>query len=362
MDKTIFAYYFLYKFIQQNVYIDILKIKDGAVLTGFWSRIIALILNLVHSSLTEHYFTSRTSRKTLLSVYASLLIILLYTSMQMDILEITFFTLNLTLCESIIFRDFLQLWQIQLCLELSILSNYISSCSISLYYGGIFVPIYILWIYSILLPHSRLTKRRLPTYVIHIRQCVTNTRVIHHRPKTIIYTILQVTLTVSYALIGCITIRNTIFGIFINAQFALMEVVFLMSIICLLVISACFLVDFNRKTKILLITILILLNYLVEFLIGNNTIKNKKYMFYINILMKKLLCMCKCCISPFLLNDYRKITYKGIRFRIVKFYILNADTISYVINMMINEMVDVNLLNIYIIIVIIIVYNLFIYF
>lgn len=373
--KTVFAYYFLYKFIQQNVYIEILKSENGVILTGFWSRIIALILNFVHSSITEHFFTSKTSRKVLLSVYTSLHIILLFTSKQMGILEISFFVLNLTLCESIVFRDFLQLWQIQLCLELSILTNYITCHRISMYVGGVFIPIYLLWIFSVLLStsakagggggsgsgnkhESQLVDSTTHTIII---QCDVNDTI-----KTIVYTSLQATLSVSYLLIGCTTIRNTIFGIFHTDQFTLFEVVILMLIICILVLSACILIKFQRKTKLIIIIILVLVNYFAIFIIDHQlspiipppSYKHQKYIFLVKILLKKVLSMCKCCISSFLLKNYRQITYKGIRFRMIKFYILNADTISFVINMLIHD-TDVNLLNIFIVIISVVLYNLF---
>lgn len=362
MNKIIFAYYLLYKFIQINIYVEILKSKDRGILTGLWSRTIAFIFNFIHSFAVEPRFKSMASQTSLLSLYTSLLIILPYITMAIGVLDITFFAditffvLNLTLCESIVFGDFLQFWQIQLCLELSIMANYIcTACNISLHTGVTFIPTYVLWIFSILLPHSKFQK-----YSVDINVIPSPKSVVNYNLKMTIYTLLQGFLSLCYILIGCTTVRNNIFEIFDNIHFSVFEVTLIMVVLCLLVLSACILVDLKRKFKIILILILVFSNYLIMllkgYLIKCNILTNSKYIFIVDIMMKKILCMCKCCISSFLLKNQNKTAYKGTHFRMVKFYILNVDTLSFVFNLYIAQVIDVDLLNIYISIIIVVLY------
>lgn len=371
----IFTYYLLYKFIQQNVYIDILRrgSTNGGILNGFWSRLIALALNFIHSTVIEFFFVSKPPRKVLLSIYASLLIILLYVSRQMSILEITFFALNLTLCESLIFRSFLDLWQIQLCLELSIVANYCIKETTGQ------TPLYLIWIFSILLPHINLddgnklaNRRRQQTHKQRLCTChhhnipVTTTRPprqhrLRERFKYVIYTLLQVFLSVSYLLVGCTTIRNTIFQIFHTRKYTLSEVLLLVAVICVLVISSCLVAKFKQRTKIIVILVLVTFNYIVVFVVEQRVVDmHEKTVFFVDIIMKKLLCLTKCCIMIFLTRNSHRHQYKGLRYRMIKFFVLNSDTLSYIVNFMLHDRIDVNFLNIYIVIVVLILYNLFI--
>lgn len=350
---TVFTYYLVYKFIQQYVYIDILK-NGGSSFNSLWSRIIALTFNFIHSTVVELFFTSRTSRRILLSIYSSLLIIILHVSRQTFILEITFFTLNLTLCESLIFQSFLELWQIQLCLELSIAANYCIR-DFKLHTGDVFLPIYVIWIFSVLLPHMDIDQPPPPSmdcYCIVIPPQPT----IREKIKPYLYGSLQVCLLITYILVGCTTIRNTIFQIFSN-KYSLLEVLLLVGIICVLVVSTYLMGKLGWKVKIILIALIVPVYYVVVFVLDTY----HQTTFFTDIISKKLLSLTKCCITVFLTHDYRKNTYIGLHYRMVKFFILNSDSLSYIVNFILQDCIDVNCLNIYIVFIVLILYNLFIY-
>lgn len=397
LNIYIFAYYFLYKFIQQNVFIKILQTVNNTILNDIWLRIIALITNLLNTILTEYFFAAKISKKVILSIYTSLLIILIVGTQHSDIFTVTFFLLNLTICESIIFRNFLNLWQIQLGVELAIMANYFTYKKIkSTIDNEIFVPMSVLWLFSIIIPNIKKKSSRLTTTVstestatsaasVNMkRNTMTTTteritassvvivtittiattqeefRITKSQTRQIIYIMSQVLLAISYIFIGCTTIRNTIYGIFNMNSFSLFEVISFMSILCLLVASSFILLKLTRNTKLLMVLLLVLLNYITTLLFHHHTIIH--YDFFVDILWKKILSLCKCCISSFIIIDYNKITYKGLPLILIKFIIINSDTISFLVNTVIGNIININFFNIFIVISVIILYNLYRYF
>lgn len=398
LNIYIFAYYFLYKFIQQNVYIKILQTVNNTILNDIWLRIIALITNLLNTILTEYFFAAKISKKVILSIYTSLLIILIVGTQHSAIFTVTFFLLNLTICESIIFRNFLNLWHIQLGVELAIMANYFTYKKIkSTIDNEIFVPMSVLWLFSIIIPNIKRKSSRLTTTVstatsaasVNIKRHTTTTttttterirassvvivtvntiattqeefRIKKSQTKQIIYIMSQVLLAISYIFIGCTTIRNTIYGIFNMNSFSLFEVISFMSILCLLVASSVLLLKLTRTTKLLMVLLLVLLNYITTLLFQHHQ-TTIHYDFFVDILLKKILSLCKCCISSFIVIDYNKITYKGLPLILIKFIIINSDTISFLVNTVIGNIININFFNIFIVISVIILYNLYRYF
>lgn len=380
-NKLIFTYYFVYKFIQQNVFIQILRNKKDTITTEIVPRIIALISNFLNTVCFEIYFQSYNIKCVILALYTSLLIILLNIFHDVGICEITFFLLNLSICEATIYHDFMRLWQIQLCLELAILLNYLT-CNIILTVNGVFLPVYILWVCSILLV-SRQLSAVAPvvqcTVCTHdaaqssILSCIDNsscssclTRVKHHRRhrplrtrfKAGTFTLIQMFLGVAHLMIGCMTVRNNIFMIFDNTDFVPLHIVILLLVVCLITLSSLVILKLRRRAKLLIILVLVLLNYVGGFFIEHTTIL-KYNGFFISIFIKKILGICKCCISSFLLSDSKKSKYKGLKFRFFKFFILNSDSISFMINTLISDRLDISFLNIFIVVIVIILYNLF---
>lgn len=404
-SNLIFTYYLLYKFIQQNLYIEILQSQQTSMLSSVSSRLVALFVNFIYTVIAEHYIVTKIARKITLSLYTSIVIILLYISKHVQISSLTFFILNLTLCESLLFRSFLNLWQIQLCVELSIMANYISYQSFNLSIDGLYMPIYVLWIFSILMPNicydedeedvqdnmrntnndiinlnsnglrlgMRNTESEENTNEVEsksIRDAIITIEKIaklQQKAKIYLYNIIQLLLLSSYILIGCTTIHNTIFEIFATEHFTLPEVMTLMTITCLLVTSSILLIRCQRKTKLLIILVLVLFNYVVAFsiktqLIPHTTLQSQ-YGFFINILLKKILSLCKCCISSFIIADYQQFAYDGVKFRLIKFIILNTDAISFVINLALggsdNNIININLVNILLVIFVLVLYKVF---
>ena len=363
-SAMVFTYYFIYKFIQQNIFIEIIQNKEDIVIKEIFSRIFALIINLLNTVILEIYFPTRTIKKIVLSVYTSILIILLYIFKDIGINEISFFLLNLTLCEAIIYNEFLLLWQIQLCLELAIFANYTTKF-IALTINGNFLPIYVLWISSILLSNTRIHKprRRKSHLKIKLEKYVQRS-VLRAKIKGIIYLMMQILLMVANFLLGCKTIRNNIFTIFYMENFSIHEILILMLIICSITLCSVIVPKLNKPTKILIILILILINYIIAFFlkqISNNVNLSHFNGFLLNIFIKKILSFCKCCIISMVTHDANDITYRNnYKFRLLKFLILNADSISFILNTYIDDTVNINFINIFIVLFIIICYNIFI--
>ena len=365
----VFTYYFVYKFIQQNIFIHIIQNNEDIVTKEIFSRILALIINLFNTVILEIYFPTRTIKKIVLSIYTSILIILLYIFKDIGIYEISFFLLNLTLCEAIIYNEFLLLWQIQLCLELSIFANYITKF-IALTINGNFLPIYVLWISSILLSNTRIHRQRRRKSHLKIKNYNEKSSggsgggVLRSKIKNIVYLIMQVLNMVANILLGCKTIRNNIFTIFYVENFSICEILILMLIICSITLSSIIVPKINKPLKIIIILILILSNYIINFFlkqISQNVNLSHFNGFLLNIFIKKVLSFCKCCIISLVTQDSDNISYRdNYKFRFLKFLILNADSISFIINTYLDENVDINFINIFIVLFIIISYNMFI--
>ncbi|WBR61473.1 hypothetical protein [Drosophila suzukii associated hytrosavirus 1] len=356
-NRLIFTYYFVYKFIQQNVFIEILKSRNDTITTELVPRIIALISNLLNTIFFEIYFQSRQIKRVILSIYTSLLIILLHIFKDVGICEISFFLLNLSICEATIYHDFVRLWQIQLCLELSILVNYLTR-DITLTVNGVFVPVYVLWIFSILLASTWTNNISVPSNHSRLQEDTNKERSLRARVKSITFTLIQSFLGLSHILIGCTTIRNNIFMIFDNDEFLPVDIMVLMTLICLITLCSFGILKLRRRIKLVIILVLVLLNYIGGFFIEHSTIL-KYNGFFISIFIKKILGICKCCISSFLLADSEKSVYTGLKFRCFKFFILNSDSISFIINTLISDNININFLNIFIVVIVIVLYNLF---
>lgn len=363
----VFTYYFIYKFIQQNIFIQIIQNNDGIVTKEIFSRILAIIINLFNIVVLEVYFPTKTIKKIVLSVYTSILIILLYTFKDAGINEISFFLLNLTLCEAIIYNEFLLLWQIQLCLELSIFANYIIKYGyITLTFNGNFLPIYLLWISSILLANTRINKPRKRTHhqkhiLCHkISTCTENKR-LKSKIKGLIYLIIQILLMVANILIGCRTIRNNIFTIFFMEAFSVYEILILMLLICSITLCSVIVPKLKKPMKIIIILVLILTNYVVIFFIKQTLNLSHFNGFLMIIFIKKILSFCKCCIISMVTHDTNDTPYlDNYKFRFLKFLILNADSISFLLNTYFDDSVDISFINIFIVLLIIVFYNVFI--
>lgn len=383
----IFTYYFVYKFIQQNIYIEILVNKKDFILTaGILPRVVALIVNFMCIVILEKYFPNKTVKKIVLSVYTSLLIILLFIFKDIDICEISLFLLNLTICESLLYHNFLMLWQIQLCLEFSILTNYITQY-ISLSFSGHFIPIYVLWIWSILLANTRIRRSsiisiaRAISSTVQIFNIITPTlltptapspikRLNHNRHlrliiKKVIHTLMQILFFISIILLGCTTIRNNIFTIFNNENISLKNVSVLMSIICTITISSVILPRLNISTRLIIVLILILTNYIVSFFIKHYaqiTIFSPVVSLILNIIFKKVLGFCKCCMISLVMRDINGNIYrKNIKCRLLKYLIINSDSLSFIINTyMHTDTIDLNLVNLFVFSLIIVLYNIFV--
>lgn len=267
------SYYFLYKLNQQNIFIHILKSKDDIASTEVFPRLLALTINLFNTAILEVHFQTRTIKKIVLSVYTSILTILLYIFRDIGICEITLFILNLTICEAILYNEFLTLWQIQLCVEISIFTNYMSKY-ILLSIKGIFIPFYMLWIYSVLLPSVRIKYHNNTNAAAKNKSQITgNQQQQQSSPQTtkqvacFLYWLMQAFMLISNILVGCSTIRNNIFIIFTNDMFTTSQIVITMSIMYLVTLCLAIVPKIGKNFRILIILTLILGNYIGHFFI-----------------------------------------------------------------------------------------------
>lgn len=398
-DIKIVLYIFIYKCLQQYVFVDIIKDANFLQVDQFIPRVSALVTNLITSIALEIYFKSKTFKKSILALYTSLFIILLNVLRQIHVHEIAIFILNLTVCESIIYNNFLRLWIIHLCVDLAILYNYLTN-NILLHLSDYNIRMYVFWISSLLFCNTPIDKRDRSRSMertnssnnsdtednnntnnntnnneneninnngnSEVRVIVDNNRHcgVRVRLKAFTYIVLQCTAAVGHIFIGCSTIRYNIFHIFVEpTSLRKTDVTVLLIIVCSITIISSNTIKLRRESKAYIIFSLVLFNYVVfVFLKILQTNKNYKYYtFFIDIIMKKSLGICKCCMSSFILEDRNRSKYKGNKSLVFKFFILNSDSLSFIVNHIIGDVVYVNIINIFIVTFMLLLYKLFIY-
>lgn len=357
LSQCMLTFYFFYKLIQQNVYIEILNDEKSATANTVYPRVVALGINFVNILITEKYLYTDTAKKVTISVYCSIITILLNSFKGFKIVEIIYIILNLTICEATIYCNYMRLWQMQLCLETSILVNYIS-IGTSLYINNVFAPIYALWILSILL---LVNKNNLSSTSIlsSTNSCTTDSCQLYVecpeniqkscfrlQLKRFIYFIFQTCVFSLYIMTGCTTIRNNTYEIFTNSTYPSTYNILLICTICVITAISSLILRLKRELKLIFVGIIVFFNYIINIIIANHYVD--RY-FYTDIILKKVLSLCKCCLGSFLLKNSEKIAYSGTSFRILKFIIINADNISYLVNVVISTNANVNYLNIYVI-------------
>lgn len=281
--------------------------------------------------------------------------------------EISIFILNLTIFESIIFNNFLSLWVIHLCVDLAIVFNYVTENTLFSLYNNYGIHIYIFWIFSLLFCDTRIDTKpveeknpeeesdsRVPSNQNERTVCA------FIRSKT--YTFLQIIIAIGHICVGCSTIRYNIFHIFNNNNLQKNNVIILLILICAVNILAPLVTKLKLKTKVWLMLFLIMLNFFVsiflKFVNANETVSY--YAFLIDILMKKFLTICKCCMSSIILQDSNDVEYKDNKCLFLKFFILNSDSISYILNKSIQNYVDIDFVNVPVIIMIMLLYKLYV--
>lgn len=346
----------MYKFFQQNVYIFIIKTNDNIISLELIPRILALLVNFVSIVFLETYLKSRTIKKVILATYTSLLVIFLYIIKDEYICELLFFGLNLNISESVIYNEFISLWQIQICLELSILSNYLSNNYIKLTINGHFLPIYILWIGSILVTSTRIKKCNNCNNCSDMKSVILNVNNNLQKFKKFVDILKHFFLLLTLIIVGCKTIKNKIFQIFIFHQYTQKDIIILLIIICSLPLFSYIMTMFHKRQLFILALIFIFMSYILEFLVHRSDKTNNFNSFMLDIISKKIMGLCKSCIAIIISKNITQEKFKKIKYRLIKFIILNSDAISYFINYFIEDYVNIN-----IIVIILMIINIFIY-
>lgn len=367
----ILLYFFIYKYIQQYVFVKIITRFDLSTIEQTLPRIIALLTNVCIISILEIYFKSKTFKKKTIAIFTSLLIILLNVFKNFEMNNVAFFILNITICETIIYNHFLRLWEIQICVDLAILVNFLTLDATIYINNDINIPLYMLWIFSLMFLNTQIDDQIQVVSTIEVPPVITlNTKRRsgkRTRFKAIVYNILQVLFPIVIISTGCITIRYNIFYIFIDQEIKQYEIVVFLIIISLITVLSSFIIKLDKETKILITLILNFVNYLFFIIYKKFLIKYefiKIYGFLIDICIKKLLSISKCCISTFILEAINKGEIKKYKAFYCKFFILNSDAISFIVNTIMKNYIifsiNINLINIILVLTVLCTYKLYI--
>lgn len=363
----ILIFYFIYKLIEQKYYIDLISTEN--YISSFnesFLRLLALIVNFTLIIFVQHFVQTIYSKRKFLAIYTSGLIMGLQIFKHKS--EFTFFLFNLNICEALLLETTLNLWHIQLCIELAILANYLIK-DIPTSVNCIFLPMYLLWIFSILIVTIYDRKKKINKNSISNTSCVNNNNKKHHiqknklkkKIKNILFYFIKFLMFLSYILISCTTTRNTLFLMFKKQEFKYIHIVPLMILIYTIISSSYILLKLSKVIKLIIILTIICSYYAVIYCMPLILDISDIYGFIVENILNKIFCLCKCCLQVFLFENRKAKRYKGVRLRLLIFFVLNSDTLSFFINTLFYRFIDLYLLNIIVLIVATMFYTIYTY-